>query len=423
VARIVQEHPLRRLVLIWLGWAVLMMAFQVFAPARLALQRPDLATAWTADETRADSHTGHAYLQGWLLNEHVAWDAEHYLSIAAGGYDDPGMQAVAPTADSGDPMLGLKRDHPQWVSLNYAFFPVYPIAMRIVGAPLQAFGLDPIAAATLAGVAISLAGTLIAMLALDALAGDEDSEADGSRAAFYLLVMPASLFLAQVYTEGLFLALSLGALVMMRKKRLAWAALLAVAATWTRATGALLLIPFAWAWLEDGGAKRLLAQPRWREAATLVAVAAPAVAYLAWRAVFGKSFAVVEEHYFGRAVFAFGASLDSWKDAATALWSGPAASRAYYAVELAGAGIGVLVCLVQLRTDKALALYGLAVIGVALTSGVALGMHRYILSVPALYLVPARWGRAIAFDRLWTLGNALVLAVFALAFSADFWAG
>jgi hypothetical protein len=235
--------------------------------------------------------------------------------------------------------------------------------------------------------------------------------------------MPASVFLAQVYTEGLFLALSLGALVMLRRKRLAWAALLAIAATWTRATGALLLIPFVWTWWSEGGVKQLTAHPRWRVAANLALTVSPALAYLAWRAVFGRSFAVVEEHYFGRAVFALSASLDSWTDAAASLWTGPPAARAYYAVEFASVGIGFAVCLVQVRKDPALALYGLAIIGLALTSGVALGMHRYILGVPALYLVPALWGRSAAFDRLWTLGNAVVMAVFALAFSADFWAG
>jgi hypothetical protein len=414
---------LRQGLLIWLGWAVLMCGFQVFAPARLSLRRPDFATAWTPAETRADSHANQPYLLGRLMNEHVAWDSEYYLSIAAGGYDDPRMLAVAPTADPGDPKLAAKGDHPDWVSLNYAFFPVYPMTMRLVGWPLQALGFDSLAATALAGVLVSLVGTLCALLALGDLAERQGDRAEAGRAAFYLLIMPASFFLAQVYTEGLFIGLSFAALALLRRKRLAWAALLAVAATWTRATGALFVIPLFWSWWEDGGARRLVAHPRWREAASLALVASPALAYLAWRAVFGQRFAVVEEHYFGRAVFALAASFDSWKDAAAELWSGPSPARAYYAIEFASTAIGVLLCLIQLRTDKALALYGLAILGVALTSGVALGMHRYVLSVPALYLVPARWGRSFAFDRLWTLANVLVMAVFALAFSTDFWAG
>ncbi len=398
-----------------------MVGYQLFAPARLAPQRPDYATAWTADETRPGAHADQPYLHGRLLNEHAAWDSEYYLSIALNGYDDPQMQAVARDADPGDPKPGLKRDHPDWVSLNDAFFPAYPAAIHVAAWPLLLFGLEPLAAATLAGVAISLAGAAAAMLALDELA-DGDA-ADGPRAAFYLLVMPASFFFAQVYTEGLFVGLSFSALVCMRSRRLAWAAALAVVATWTRATGAVLILPLAWAWLAGGGARRLVHGPRWRAALGLMLVASPALAYLAWRAVLGQGFAVVEAHYFGREAFALGASWRSWVDAAALLWSGPPPARAYYLVEFAGLGFGLAASLALWRRDRALAVYGLALIGVALTSGTALGIHRYILGVPAIYLVPARWGRNVVFDRLWTLGNILVMGVFALAFSVDFWAG
>jgi hypothetical protein len=70
-----------------------------------------------------------------------------------------------------------------------------------------------------------------------------------------------------------------------------------------------------------------------------------------------------------------------------------------------------------------LALYGLAVLALALTSGAVLGFPRYVLAVPALFLIPARWGRSAVFDRVWSLANILLLAVFALAFSQGFWAG
>jgi hypothetical protein len=415
--------PTRSIILVWLGWLVLLCGYQVFAPARLTLQRPDYATAWTPQETRADSHIGHPYLQGPFLNGHVAWDSEYYLSIALHGYDDPQMQAVARDADPGDPRPGLKGDHPDWVSLNDAFFPAYPIAMRIVSWPLRVLGLDPIAAATLAGVAVSAVGTLFAMLALADLAGGEDEEDERLRAAFYYVILPAGVFLAGVYTEGMFAGLSFGAIALLRRRKLAWAALLAVVATWTRATGALLVIPLLWSWVEGGGPLRLAARPWGRELAALGLVATPLLAYLAWRAALGRDFAAVEEHYFGRAAFALAASLESWRDAASAFWNGPAEAKAYYLVEFVGAAFGIAVSILIWRRERMLALYGLAVVAVALTSGVALGMHRYILGVPAVALVPARWGRSPVADRIWTLGNILVMAVFALAFSADFWAG
>jgi len=415
----------RTLLALWLGWAVLVLGFQAVAPGRFAPQRPDRATPWTAEETRADSHKAQPYLLDPFLNAQVAWDSEYYVSIALNGYDDPQMRALAPGSDLGSATVGPQGAHPDWTSLNYAFFPAYPLAMRALAWPLRPLGLDPVARVTLAGVIVSLAGTLAAMAALFDLARGPpgEGEAEGLRAAVYILVWPAGFFLAQVYTEGLFLGLSFGALALARRERWLWAGLLAALAAWTRSTGALLLLPMGWMWLAQGGWGRLRARPASREAARLACVAAPALAYLAWRAVFGARFEFVETHFFGRGLMWLELSLNSWRDAWALVASGEPAARAYYLVEAWGVAAALATSVILLRRDPALALYGLAILGIALTSGAAQGMHRYVLSLPALFLVPARLGRAAAFDRLWMFGNTLALAVFALAFSYDYWAG
>ncbi|HEV7383645.1 MAG TPA: mannosyltransferase family protein, partial [Phenylobacterium sp.] len=309
-------------------------------------------------------------------------------------------------------------EHPSWTSVNYAFFPAYPLAIRALATPLGLFGLDPMAAATLAGVLISLIGALGGMWALSDLA-EEGAPDDGARAGFYLLIWPASVFLAQVYTEGLFVGLSFGALAMLRRRRWMVAAGLAALATWTRATGGLLLIPFVWTWLADGGLRRL----RTGSAATLVLAAAPAIAYLVWRAVYGTRFGYVEAHYFGRGLLQLRATAQSFTDLVDLLQNGDGQARAYYAVEGAAVLAAAVCSAVLWRTHKALSLYGLAILAIALTSGAALGLPRYVIAVPALFLIPARWGRGVVFDRVWSLANILGLAVFGLAFSLDFWAG
>jgi Mannosyltransferase (PIG-V) len=417
----IPRQPARRLrtiVPIWLGWAAIMLAYQVFAPARLPLERPDRATSFSAEETGPDRLKGRPYLSDAFLNAHVAWDSEYYLSIALHGYDDPGMRAVSPASTAEAPQSGIQHEHPTWTSVNYAFFPAYPFAIRVLAAPLGLFGLDPVAAATLAGVLISLVGALGGMWALSDLAA-EGAPDDGVRAGFYLLVWPASVFLAQVYTEGLFVGLSFGALAMLRRRKWVLAAGLAAVATWTRATGGLLLIPFLWTWVADGGLRRL----RTGSAATLALTAVPVIAYLAWRAVFGTRFGYVEAHYFGRGLLQLRATAQSFAALVDFLQEDDAQARAYYAVEGAAVLAAAACSAVLWRTHKALALYGLAILAIALTSGAALGLQRYVIAVPALFLVPARWGRSVAFDRVWSLANILGLAVFGLAFSLDFWAG
>jgi hypothetical protein len=409
---------LRMIVLIWLGWAAVMLGYQAFAPARLPLERPDRATSFSADETGPGRLEGRPYLAGGFLNAHVAWDSEYYLSIALHGYDDPGMRAVSPASTAEAPRAGPQRDHPSWTSINYAFFPAYPLAIRALAAPLGLFGLDPMAAATLAGVLISLLGALGGMWALSDLA-DDGAPDDGARAGFYLLIWPASVFLAQVYTEGLFVGLSFGALAMLRRRRWMVAAGLAALAAWTRATGGLLLIPFVWTWLADGGLRRL----KTGSAATLVLAAVPALAYLAWRAAYGTRFGYVEAHYFGRGLLQLRATAQSFANLNDLLQDGGAQARAYYAAEGMAVLVAAVCSAILWRTHKALALYGLAVLAIALTSGAALGLPRYVIAIPGLFLVPARWGRSVVFDRVWSLANILGLAVFGLAFSLDFWAG
>jgi hypothetical protein len=419
------QARIRWLVLLWLGWAAVILGYQAVAPGRFALERPDRATAWTADETRADSHKGQPYLLEPFLNAQAAWDSEFYISIALHGYDDPQMRALAPGSDLGSTTLGPQGAHPGWTSLNYAFFPLYPFAMRAVAAPLAPLGLSPVGRMALAGVVVSLLGTLGAIFAIADLAGRAPDAAPGEdlRAAAYMLVWPASFFLAQVYTEGLFLGLSFGALALARRRRWIWAGLLGALATWTRSTGVLLLVPLGWMWLADGGLSRLRARPLAKALATLAGLGAPAAAYLAWRAVFGARFEFVESHFFGRGLFWLQLTWNSWAEAIDLVRSGEPQARAYYLVELWGLAAGVAASLALLRRDPPLALYGLAILAIALTSGAAQGMHRYVLSLPALFLVPARLGRQPVFDRLWTLANTLALGVFALAFSYDYWAG
>ena len=403
----------RTIFFVWLGWALVMLGFQAFVLARFDLVRPDRTLDWTATWTNADALERHPYLNTPILQGHAGWDSEYYISIALQGYEDPAMKAASVASTPDVEVAGFKKDHPKWVSLNHAFFPGYPFAMALIARPLAAVGVNPIGAATFAGVLVSLLASLAAMLAIADLARAQDESNADLRAAFYLVIWPAAVFLAQVYSEALFLALSFGALALLRRERWGWAAALAVGAVFTRATGVLLIIPFGWAWLFGGG----------RSPTRALVALSPALAYLVWRWLLGADFDFTETKYFGRAPLAIGQSLEAWGDFFDSLINGSALTRSYEWVELAGAVAWFVTSLVYWRRDKALSLYGLATLAVVLTSGAALGMHRYALATPALFLAPAAWGRSPVFDRVWTLVCCLGLAALTLSFSFGFWAG
>src|SRR4030095_935418 len=92
--------PIRVIVLIWLAWAVILIAFQALATARLVPQFPDRALEWTTKFTGEDYQKDHVYLLEPFMNDQVAWDSEYYLAIAVGGYDDPRSPHLTPTGVS-----------------------------------------------------------------------------------------------------------------------------------------------------------------------------------------------------------------------------------------------------------------------------------------------------------------------------------
>jgi hypothetical protein len=177
----------------------------------------------------------------------------------------------------------------------------------------------------------------------------------------------------------------------------------------------LLVIPFGLVWLFGGR----------RGVGGAILAATPVAAYMVWRLFLGRDFDFVETRYFGRWPFAIEASIDAWRDfAGTLVSSDDPQLRAYNLVELAGIIASLVASALLWPRDKALTLYGLATFAVVATSGAAIGMHRYALAMPALFLAPAHLAaRHWVFDRVWTLACCLGLAVLTLLFSFGFWAG
>lgn len=418
--------------LLWLAWVVITLVFQEFVPARLQLQTPDYALFWTPSETRPRSQNDKPYLVEPFLNRHVSWDSEFYLSIATTGYDDPRVRAIrvrngsAVPVDPGaaTPPLGDSPDN-RPLSLNYAFMPLYSLVTRVVALPMQVLGLNPIAAATLAGVIVSVLGALAAMVALYDIAHGELGEAGGLRAAFYLIVFPTGFFLAQVYTEGLFVGLAFGSIALVRRKQWLLAALLAVLATWTRAVGVALVIPLAWALWNEIRTKELSLRPLDRRVVLHAFLALlPVGAYLIWHYSFwGRAFSLVEGSYFSRGLFLLGQSLEVWGQAFGGLFGSNTQSAAYYWLELFGILLGLAATVLTLRRYPDLALFGLAVLVGSLTSGVAQGMLRYVIAMPAIFIALSRLGKNAVFDRSWTFGSTLLQSVIVILFSFDMWAG
>jgi len=404
-------RTLRNLFFLWLAWIFILLGFQGWTVMRFQIRHPDVALEWTPIDTSVSYKLDKPYLNEPFMNQQVAFDSEYYLSIATVGYSDPQVSAGI--------IQGKK------ITLNYAFLPFYPYVMRAVAFPLRILRLTPIATSTLAGVIVSVVGTLAGMIALYDLARDELGEEGAFRAGFYLLIFPAGFFLAMVYTEGLFVGLTFGALALARHKQWLWAAILSICATWTRAVGILLVIPLVIAYAQAGQWRQLdFSRQGIKSIATAIVLLTPLAAYLGWRASpWGQMFQVVEESYFGRGFLELGASVRGWSQAFLSLFGNRPQTAAYYMVEIGAIALGFIACVFTWRRYPGISLFSLAVIVISLTSGYPQGMHRYIMSAPAVFLFLSKLGKNAAFDRAWSLLSSLLMGGMALLFAADMWAG
>jgi mannosyltransferase PIG-V len=222
----------------------------------------------TAQYDPAGLTTPFAGFGNLLVAPAARWDSVWYLTIAQHGYGTPRSHAQA------------------------AFYPLYPLLMRVVG--------WVVGSPLLAGILISLACFLGALVLLHRLAELELGARDARGTVLLLAFFPTAFFFSAVYSESLFLLVSVGAVLAARRGRWAWAGALGALAALTRNSGVLLLVPLALLLLYGpradraapagaaGGGLLVRLRPRHpltREALWLALVPAGLALYLGWSAI------------------------------------------------------------------------------------------------------------------------------------------
>ena len=160
-------------------------------------------------------------------------DATRYIDVAQHGYVTQGENAI-----------------------NLVFYPLYPLLMRWLG--WLTFSL-PLAGVIISHVGYGVASVLLYELIL--LDGEKRNAWDG---ALLMALYPFSMFALGVFTEGLFLALSIGCLYALRKRDFLAAGIVGFLAALTRTQGMLLFFPavYEWVTLRFGPKKEKF---RWRD--------------------------------------------------------------------------------------------------------------------------------------------------------------
>lgn len=152
-----------------------------------------------------------------VANMFARWDSFFYNQIAIEGYHwNPAI----------------------FTYQNVVFFPLYPLLMRWGGALI---GGHPM----IAGLVVSLSAFAGALAILYRLAALDIGEEYAPSVLLLIAAFPYAIYFSVVYTESLFLLVTVAAFYAMRRSRPGWAALCGLGAGLTRPNGFWLTLPLA----------------------------------------------------------------------------------------------------------------------------------------------------------------------------------
>ncbi len=367
-----------------------------------AVSRVALFAAGIVSEVFLPTKEGHwvADPNSYFLSLWAKWDSQWYVQIARDGY------WFQPLRQS-----------------NVAFFPLYPLAMRLL-APLAGDNL------VLAGFLVSNVAFLAALTLLYRLAELELADREAARRTiFYLAFFPTAFFFSAVYTESLFLMLSVATMYFARRQHWLAAAITGMMASATRNLGVVLWALVMWEWLRRHGwclrgtlrrrTWSLLLQnvkAHWSDLVIIAAIPLGLLLYMAFLKInFDRPFAFIEvQAAWGRQNIGPGAIIARELSALAQFQL----NRGNLSRLLnLGAVLATLAMTPSIwrRLGEGYAVYTLALILVPTSSAVG-SVLRYVLPLFPAFMLLGRWGRKPTVDRTllacFAVGLGVLTAVF-----------
>ena len=370
------DAPVRRSLAMVAVWLVVVNLFALLAFNRLNLA-PDTSMDWMSPgSVRPVS-------QDWnIIDLHNRWYSYWYLEIAENGYSLRGVKDQA----------------------NVVFFPLYPLLVRMA-APLAGANL------VLAGWMVSSVFLALAVWMLVRLTQEFHPGIDPMRPAMFLLAYPAAFFLNAVYSESLFLFLSLAVVLYARRRNFLPAGVFAGLASATRVAGVFLFVLLLVEFIHANGWRALFTRRAW----PLALASAGILAFFAYHWIaFGDFFLYIKvQNAYGRD-FAMDASDFGFRN-------GP--DLVVTVLDwffIAAAALMGLIAILRLRLSYGL--YMLVSLGIAVGSGSFLGAARYTMVLFPIHLIGAGIGSAVG-RGAWLFGSVLLLALDIICFVNHYWAG
>ncbi len=369
---------MKKIIIIFLLWFLIINIFALFALNRFNLEA-DTAYNWIDPNQFYQEKTWN------LASLHARWDSFWYLDIAQNGYS-------------------LK--HNPWGLYNIVFFPLYPFLIKL-------FSFLTFGNFILAGWILSIVFLLLTLFYFFKLAKEFHPEINPYLPIVFLLIFPTAFFLNALYTEALFLFLSLAVFYYGLKKKFLYAGIFGLLASLTRVTGILLFIPLIWEYFKNNGFKLK----------SVISLKILPI-FLVPLGTFG--FFLYHYFKFGN-FFLFFEVQKNWGRAFTLqkghfdFFSNPAIVNFILDVFFIVFALIILYFVFKkLRTSYGF--YMLATIAIALSTGTFMSIGRYILVLFPIYILLASIKNQYLQQAL-TFVSILLLALYTILFVNNYWAG
>jgi Gpi18-like mannosyltransferase len=357
-------------------WLVIVNLFGFVALNRFNLN-PDTAYTWITPESFPTA-------QSWdAVDMHNRWDTYWYLDIVRNGYY-------------------LKNDN---TLSNVVFFPLYPALIKVVGTIF--FGNF-----VLAGWLISIIALFFACGLFYKLVKEFHPDIDPELPIILMLIFPTAFFLNIVYTESLFLFLTIATFYYAFKKQFWIAGSFAFFGALTHSNGVFLVLPVLWETVRLFGWKRGLLSKN------IVPIALPAIGmfsflfydYLKFKdfwlffkieSAWGRSFSINWDHF---SFFSHPSIVNMGIDMAFAI---------------------LIISTIYLVWKKLSPLYSVFMsltVLAALTSGTLMSIGRYSLVLFPLFILLAKIKNGTV-RQAWILASVLFLALDIVLLVNNYWAG
>jgi hypothetical protein len=365
----------KKIIALFILWIIIVNFFAILALNRFNL-KGDTAYTWI------DPNQFFQNQQWDPISLHAHWDSFWYLDIAQNGYIFKGPEKLS----------------------NIVFFPLYPLLIQITSFFVGGNFI-------FAGWILSIIFLFLALFYFSKLVREFHNEINPQLPLIFLLIFPTAFFLNSIYTESLFLFLSIASFYYALKKNFALAGIFGLFASLTRITGVLLFIPLIWEYFKNYKFQR----PFNPKLLSIFLVPLGTLGFFLFHYFkFGDFFLFLRvEDWWGRG---FNLNKDHFL-----LLTHPAAVNLL--IDLLFIIFAVIAtCFVFKKLRTSYGLYMVATLIVALSTGTFMSVGRYILVLFPIYILIAsikNQHRQLAYIFL----STLLLAMNIILFVNNYWAG